>query len=168
MKYTTLNEIRKHCPCYPSWVKLLKSLGKTKADDEPISFKYLLDTLGWRDAVWCLRVMPYHEECLFRADVAELVLPIFEAKHPNDDRPRKAIAAARDYHVGKINKEQLEAAADAADASAADDAAVAYVTAYAAYATATAYAAVAYATAYAAAPAKIEKLFIQHFCSEVE
>ena len=32
---------------------------------------------------------------LFAADVAEMVLPIFEAKYPSDDRPRKAIEAAR-------------------------------------------------------------------------
>ena len=32
---------------------------------------------------------------LFAADRAEQVLPIFEAAYPNDDRPRKAIAAAR-------------------------------------------------------------------------
>jgi len=33
---TTLNEIKKHCPCEDGWKKLLKHLGKTKADDEPL------------------------------------------------------------------------------------------------------------------------------------
>jgi hypothetical protein len=32
---------------------------------------------------------------LFAADCAEQVLPIFESAYPTDDRPRKAIEAAR-------------------------------------------------------------------------
>ena len=33
---TTLNAIRKASPCEKGWLKLLKHLGKTKADDEPL------------------------------------------------------------------------------------------------------------------------------------
>ena len=51
---TTLNEIRKHLPCTDSWCTLLYKLGKTKADDEPLEYKYILDTLGLADAVWAL------------------------------------------------------------------------------------------------------------------
>ena len=74
---------------------------------------------------------------------AERVLPIFEARYADDDRPREAIAAARD------------AAADAAAYAAAADAAAAYAYAAAAadaaaYAAAYAAAAAAYAYAYAA------------------
>jgi len=61
------------------------------------------------------------DECaarLFAADCAEHVLPIFEKEHPNDDRPRKAIEAARKYANGKIG-----AAAGAAARAAAWDAA---------------------------------------------
>ena len=54
---------------------------------------------------------------LFAADCAERVLPIYEKKYPDDDRPRKAIKAARKYANGKITKEQM-AAADAAGAAA--------------------------------------------------
>ena len=36
------------------------------------------------------------------ADCAEHVLPLFERKHPQDDRPRKAIEAARAYARGEM------------------------------------------------------------------
>ena len=80
---------------------------------------------------------------------AEYVLPIFEAKYPEDNRPRKAIVAAK-------NKTDYadyadDAAYAAASAAYADDAAyAAYAAAYAAYAAASAAAAYA---AYAAASA---------------
>ena len=51
---------------------------------------------------------------LFAADCAEKVLPIYEKEYPNEDAPRKAIQAARDYANGKITKEQLAVASDAA------------------------------------------------------
>jgi hypothetical protein len=55
---------------------------------------------------------------LFAADCAERVLYIFEKHYPKDDRPRKAIQAARDFADGKI-----DAAAWAAARAAAWDAA---------------------------------------------
>ena len=61
---------------------------------------------------------------LFAADCAERVLPIFERERPGDDRPRKAIAAARDYANGDIDaaawaaaRAAAWAAAEAADAA---------------------------------------------------
>ena len=65
------------------------------------------------------------EQRLIVADFAERVLPIFEAHYPDDDRPRKAIEAARAYARGEITKEQLDAAGDAAWAAAWDAARVA-------------------------------------------
>ena len=62
---------------------------------------------------------------------AESVLYMFEEKHPNDDRPRKAIEAAKNYLSSPSVK--TSAAADAAYAAYAADAA-AYAAAYAAYA----------------------------------
>lgn len=59
---------------------------------------------------------------LFAADCAERALTIFEREHPNDDRPRKAIEAARAYARGEIDdaaRATAEAAAwDAARAAA--------------------------------------------------
>ena len=51
---------------------------------------------------------------LFAADCVEHVLHIFEKKCPNDNRPRAAIQAARDFAHRKITKSQLTAAGDAA------------------------------------------------------
>ena len=44
------------------------------------------------------------EQRLIAADFAERVLPLFEAEYPDDDRPRKAIEAARAYARGEIVK----------------------------------------------------------------
>ena len=57
---------------------------------------------------------------LFAADCAEHVLPIFEKERPGDDRPRKAIEAARAYARGEINAAAWDAAWDAAGAAAWD------------------------------------------------
>ena len=43
---TTLNKIRQHNPCSDGWRKLLKYLGKTTADDEPLPFGVILDSNG--------------------------------------------------------------------------------------------------------------------------
>lgn len=51
---------------------------------------------------------------LCAADFAERVLPLFEKKYPNDDRPRLAVQATRDYANGLISKKKLARAADAA------------------------------------------------------
>ncbi len=80
---------------------------------------------------------------------AEAVLHIFEEKYPDDNRPRKAIEAAKEYlrHPTEENKQAADAAAYAADAADA---------AYAAYAACAANAAAnaAYAAADAAYWAK--------------
>jgi hypothetical protein len=61
MIYTTLNKIRECSPCTDGWEKLLTHLGKTKADDEPLSFEVILDSNGLDDALWCTRSAPDHD-----------------------------------------------------------------------------------------------------------
>ena len=78
---------------------------------------------------------------------AETVLPLFEKKYPNDDRPRKAIEAARGWARGAEVVATVRSAAAAAYAAAAA-AYAAYAAAAAAYAAYAAYAAAA--AAYAA------------------
>ena len=51
---------------------------------------------------------------LFACDCAERVLYLFEARHPDDGRPRKAIEIARRYAEGKAAVEELAAARDVA------------------------------------------------------
>ena len=61
MIYTTLNKIRAHSPCADGWSKLLRHLGKTQADDEPLAFATILDSNGLDDALWCLRAVDGHQ-----------------------------------------------------------------------------------------------------------
>jgi hypothetical protein len=89
------------------------------------------------------------------ADYAERVLPLWEAVHPGDPRPREAFAAAREWAECPCEGHRLAAAAaaNAAPAGAADYAAyAAYAAAAATLRVAVAYAsdAAAYAAAYAA------------------
>lgn len=51
---------------------------------------------------------------LFACDCAERVLYLFEARYPDDGRPRKAIEIARRYAEGKAAVEELNAARSAA------------------------------------------------------
>ena len=149
MKTTTLNKIRSHNPCKDSYAVLLKSLKKTKPDDEPLSFRYILDTIGIQDAVWCLRTLQYKEFCLFSADVAETVLHIFQEQYPEDSRPREAIEAIRKFNSGEITQDQL--------AKSAANAYAAYAASYAAYNTSyDASCATSYADAYSAARASYD------------
>jgi len=55
---------------------------------------------------------------LWAADCAEHVLPLFEQMHPQDDRPRQAIEAARAWVRGEIPSGAARAAAVAAHAAA--------------------------------------------------
>jgi hypothetical protein len=50
---------------------------------------------------------------LFAVDCAERVLPLYEAKHADDDRPRRAIETARAYARGEATVEELAAADEA-------------------------------------------------------
>jgi hypothetical protein len=97
-------------------------------------------------------LMNHKQQIKWSIYCAEQVIKIYEDKYPNDDRPRKAIAAAKAYLKSptKENKAAAYAAANA-DAYAAARAAAyaAYAAAYAAYAANAAYAA-ANAAAYAA------------------
>ncbi|HEY9723290.1 MAG TPA: hypothetical protein V6D47_14870, partial [Oscillatoriaceae cyanobacterium] len=60
----------------------------------------------------------HHALALWAADCAEHVLPIFEARHPEDGRPRKAIEATRAWACGKLRLGEGHAAALAAHAAA--------------------------------------------------
>ena len=117
---TTLNKIRSYRPCEDGWENLLTYLRKTEADDEPLSIRTILGSNGVEDAIWALRAVDDHkrEIRLFAADCAESVLHIYEDAHPGDDRPRKAIEAARRYANGEISAEELEEARAAAGAAA--------------------------------------------------
>lgn len=126
---TTLNAIRAASPCHDGWTKLLRHLGKTSADDEPLPLLTVLDSNGLDDALWVLD----NTECDLRlsrhfgAWCAEQILPLFEAAYPENMRPRQAIAVARDDNSTDEDREAARAAAwavaEAAAGAAAWDAA---------------------------------------------
>jgi len=114
-------------------------------DREVVSYKDILQSnIPLEEKYWffCHRVFTDSQNRHLAIKIAEVVLPIFEDKYPEDNRPRKAIEAARLYLAGEIGIEELEAAAGAAARAAA------YAARAAAYAGDAARAA-AYAAAYA-------------------
>ena len=175
---TTLNKIRACSPCASGWQTLLKHVGKDFDPDAEINLLTILESNSVADMLWTLRATNQDSKRIasqLAIEFAEQALPIFEKRRPNDERPRKAIQAARDYLDGKISLEELRAsrqagaaaayaayaaAADAADAYAAAAAYAAYVAAADA---AAAYAAAAYAAAdaaYAAAAAAADATYV--------
>ena len=94
---TTLNRIRNALPCRAGWSKLLAHLGKTTADDEPLPLLTVLNSNGLDDTIWVLSyAMPDARLARhFKAQCAEQVLHLFEAKRPDDTRVRDQIAMLR-------------------------------------------------------------------------
>lgn len=54
MFYTTLNQIWQLSPSNRDWARLLGYFGKAEADDEPLSFKDVLDAIDIDGAIWAL------------------------------------------------------------------------------------------------------------------
>ena len=121
---TTLAEIRAAGPCEDGWQKLLKHLGKTKADDEPLPLVTILESNGLDDALWCMQV-PSLERLSrhFQAWCAEQVLHHFEAERPDDTRVRDQIAMLRRDDATDAERAAAWDAASAAASAAAWDAA---------------------------------------------
>ena len=108
---TTLNKIRACYPCHEGWTKLLRNLGKTKADDEPLAITTVLDGNGLDDALWCLRAVDGHqrEMRLYAVDCARSVQNLM-----TDARSIAAIDVAERHADGLATDAELVAAWDAA------------------------------------------------------
>ena len=117
MKITTLNKIKACSPCEEGWKQLLKYLGKTKADDEPLRFLTILESNGLDDALWCCRAAPdYDREWgLFAVWCARQVQHLM-----TDQRSLDALDVAERFANGEATSEELRAAWDAAWAAARD------------------------------------------------
>lgn len=113
---TTLNKIRECCPCQSGWVKLLKNLDKTKADDEPLAITTILDSNGLDDALWCLRAVDGHqrEMRLYAVDCARSV------QHLTDDAKSIAAIDVAERHADGLATDTELAAAWAASWAAGD------------------------------------------------
>ena len=62
----------------------------------------------------------HRARAIWAADCAERVLPLFERDVPGDDRPRRAIEAARAWARGEVRVSEARTAALAAHAAARD------------------------------------------------
>ena len=114
---TTLKAIREHGLCESGWVNLLGALGKTKADDEPLSLLEILKSNGLDDALWCLRAVDGHDKeiRLYAVWCARQVQHLM-----TDKRSVDALDVADAFANGKVTKKELAAARDAAGAAAGD------------------------------------------------
>ena len=120
---TSLYRLRKHGACEGRYAHLVDKLGPEWGDKAPINLLDILEHNGTADCLWALCATVKHPEGdkvmrLMAADFAEAVLSIFEKEYPDDDRPRKAIKAARDFANGKITAKERAAARAAAGAAA--------------------------------------------------
>src|SRR6185369_13509776 len=106
---------RRHSPCSEGWEKLLRSLNKKKADDEPLSIVKILDSNGLDDALWCLRAVSGHDReiRLFAVWCARQVEHLME-----DERSKNALTVAERFANGEATTKELDAASAAASAAA--------------------------------------------------
>ena len=111
MIHTTLNKIRACHPCESGWTKLLKHLGKTSADDEPLPFSVILTSNGLDDALWCCRAAPEYDRewRLFAVWCARQVPHLMTDKQSID-----ALDVAEKFANGRATQAELAAARDAA------------------------------------------------------
>ena len=153
MKKVTTKFLKSHDACNSGmeWVTENKLIGLPSND----FLNKLIENnkLDW--ANWLIvRLMNKKQKVQYAIFAAEQVIHIYEKKYPNDDRPRKAIEAAKNYLNNPSKKTKAAAAAAYAAAyAAAAYAAAAYAAAAAAYAAdaaASAADAAASAAAYAA------------------
>lgn len=117
MLTTTFKILKQAGACENGYRKLAKSLGGVKkyGEEKPIPLWKILESNGIEDLFWCAdKTQQQKEACkifrLMASDFAESTLHIFETKNPGDDRPRKAVQAARDFAHGKISSSSRGAA----------------------------------------------------------
>jgi hypothetical protein len=109
--YTTLNAIRAHSPCASGWAELLRHLGKTQADDEPLALTTILDSNGLDDALWCLRAC----DGIDREARLYAVWCVRQVQHlMTDPRSLAVLDVAERYAEGEATDKELTAARVAA------------------------------------------------------
>ena len=140
---------------YEWWIKNCEGLDNVSQIQKLADHRF--DWANWL----IVRIMTYKQYVSYAVYAAEQVIDIYEKKCSNDDRPRKAIEAAKKCIKAPTKKNKATAdaaataayAADVATADAAADAAIYATAIYAADAAATAAYAIYAATTAAAAAA---------------
>lgn len=106
---TTLNKIwnANHAEDGYGWDKLLINLGKSAADDEPLTILEILNSNGLYDALWALRTVDGHDKIIriYGCWCASRVVHLTK-----DDRSYDAIRVSMRYADGMVTKEELETA----------------------------------------------------------
>lgn len=102
---------------------MAKALGGVTqyGEDTPIPLTQVLEICGFYDTWWALRYATdgaEREIRLLDCEYAEHVLPIFEARYPDDKRPRNVIAVSRRFANGEATSEELGVARAAAGTAA--------------------------------------------------
>ena len=116
MLTTTLNALHEANACADSYKVLIDGLGGLSyGKTTPITLLQILDICGLDDTLWALRACtPMPERDRFArelaCDYAARVLPIWEAKYPEDKQPAQAIEVARRFARGEATPEELKAA----------------------------------------------------------
>lgn len=101
----TIEEVRKLNPCEDAMTRLEATMPKRRKLTAALARQHgaTLDDLIWVATSLASRNKDVERRLrMWMADCAARVLPIFEANRPEDDRPRKAVEAARLYANGKI------------------------------------------------------------------
>ena len=115
MLYTTLKDIKAQHPCAVGWSKLLKSLNKTKEDNELLSFLSILKSNGLNDALWCLRALKDND----RAARLYAIWCARQVEHLDlTGVSRNINNISEQYANGNATFQELEAAWEAAGAAA--------------------------------------------------
>lgn len=101
--------VMSHQPCWSEGLRALLGKGKT--------LRQCLDVPGVSDAdkIWLATregACSERVQRLFAAACAERVLPLYEARFPDDERVRVAIQVATQFALGHAAAEELETAAE--------------------------------------------------------
>jgi len=114
---TTPADTLAHLPSQKRWEHLLKGLGVSRADREPLAFERILEINGLEDALCVLQAVKGHDNAirLFACHCARYCLDIFEqGHHPDEKRPCLAIETAERHAYGQATDKELAAARAAA------------------------------------------------------
>ena len=106
----SLNEIRVYRPCKQGWETLLKS--KPNADwNQQFPLSDIIDSNGFSDTLWCLRVRPEHSN-LWRKYAVWCARQVEHLM--TDNRSKDALDVAWRHAEGVATDQELAAARDAA------------------------------------------------------